>query len=92
MSDITIKQAKKSNSFNITMKNLTLGKVLALTSALADYARHSPVGEDVLDMLVGAIESASLSEQAAHDLRERYAPTPKQPVAAELAQQPEPTQ
>ena len=50
----TIKRNKKFYSgFDLTMKDLTRGKILALTRALRYY--DSPVGNDVLDSIRDAI-------------------------------------
>ena len=50
----TIKRNKKFYSgFDLTMKDLTRGKILALTRALRYY--DSPVGNDVLDSIRNAI-------------------------------------
>jgi hypothetical protein len=47
---MTIKITKvkgQDNSFNLSWKGLTTGKLLALRNALAEYAGHSVVGQDL---------------------------------------------
>jgi hypothetical protein len=61
--EIKIKQrVGKSNQFDVTMKNLTAGMILALKNALENYP--SPVATDVKDFLNAAIdETPGLKER-----------------------------
>lgn len=45
---IIIKKSDESrNSYDLTMKGMTVGKILALKRALELYAENSPVAQDI---------------------------------------------
>ena len=51
------------NAFDLTMEDLTEGKIMAITKALSDYSEKSVVCEDVFASFQHAIEQKEQKEK-----------------------------
>lgn len=58
MNTITYKR-RKGRKVDIVFKGITQGKALALCNALATYAQHSVVADDIRLMLFAAIQRSN---------------------------------
>ena len=83
MAQSKITECKGGYGFNLTLKNLTLGELMALTRALRYY--NSLVGNDVLAYVNNAIyvlNNPKVSEEISSSLEQLSEEMEKHPVIA----------